>query len=110
MTTNSLFWERGTIDMVKLFGRGTVVKKMKETKDLVKKYITEKRPTTNAFRALPRFEDNIKPIVYDMLKKSPIQPTLTMPSNVKASNGNIVKPTETGKGDPKVSQPVAKKR
>jgi len=102
MTANSLFWERGTIDVINLYGRGTVIRKMKETNRLVKKYITEKRPMHNAFRTLPRFEDNIKPIIYDMLKQPPIQPTLTMPSNVKAANGNVVKPTKACQGNPKI--------
>jgi processive 1,2-diacylglycerol beta-glucosyltransferase len=110
MTTNSLFWERGTVDIVNQYGRGTVVKKMKETKGLVKKYLTEKRPTVNKFRSLPRFEDEIKPIVYDMLTRAPLQPTLTMPSNVKAPNGNIVKPAKAGQGNPKVSAPITQKR
>jgi len=83
LTANSLFWERGTIDIVKLYGRGAVVKKFKEVKPLVKKYITEKCSTKNVFKTLPRFEDQVRPIIHDLLAKSPLQPTLTMPSNAK---------------------------
>jgi processive 1,2-diacylglycerol beta-glucosyltransferase len=90
LTANSLFWERGTIDIVKLYGRGAVVKKFKEVKPLVKKYITEKRPAKNAFRTLPRFEDQVKPIIYGLLDKSPLRPTLTMPSKANVSNGNMM--------------------
>jgi processive 1,2-diacylglycerol beta-glucosyltransferase len=110
LTANSLFWERGTIDIVNMYGRGAMVRKFKEVKPLVKKYIAEKRPTKNIFRTLPHFEDQIKPIIYGLLAKSPIQPTLTTPSqpklttpsNIKAANGNVVKPTKARQGNPKV--------
>lgn len=69
-TVTTLFWERATIDIVKQYGKGGVVKKMKQLNPMVKTFLSQPKPDVkkSGLLDLPRFETSIKTIVQDMIR------------------------------------------
>jgi len=104
-TIPCLVWERATIDLVKTYGKGDIVKKLRKLNPLVKKYLAQKTPRFKhpKLTAMPRFETSIKRLVKNILTKKDSKKD----SIVKTANRNIVKPTKTCQSNPQVSKSIA---
>lgn len=100
-TIPCLVWERATIDLVKAYGKGDIIKRMRDLNPLVKKYITQKAPRFKhpKLASMPRFEDSIKKLVKNILTKKDLV--------VETADRNVIKPAKACQRNPQVSKAVA---
>ncbi len=87
-TVTTLFWERATIDIVKQYGKGNCVKKMKQLNPMVKLLLKQEKPDVKAsgLLDLPRFETLIQNLVHEMITNHE--------SVIKTTNSDIIEPPE----------------